>query len=46
MITSLQPAVEKMLLRSGLADAVGEQNIFWSAELAIQAAAQSSIQAI
>ncbi|GAP22674.1 SulP family inorganic anion transporter [Leptolinea tardivitalis] len=35
MLASVQPAVHKMLIRGGLEDQIGAENIFWSADQAI-----------
>jgi sulfate permease, SulP family len=35
MLASVQPGVQQMLVRGGLEKAIGEENIFWSADQAI-----------
>ncbi len=40
LLSSIQPDVQRQMERSGLADEIGAENLYWSADLAIQAAEQ------
>lgn len=40
MLCGVQPSVHKMMQRGGLTDAIGQENIFWSADQAIVAAGE------
>jgi SulP family sulfate permease len=40
LLSGLQPDVQRQMERGGLLETIGPENVFWSADLAIQAAEQ------